>query len=140
MIFEFEYLLDNQVVNCVVDAPVYLRDTQDSAAFKFLNSLKDKLKLSKKQYLAFLKLFIDIRFTNHTTSSWLSYGTANAFDQQFFMAITTEELKPRVRYTWRLSDKGVEFYNFLDSILLVDDDCEADAKQFLLDYLDFKQL
>ena len=49
-------------------------------------------------------------------------------------------LRPKVRYMFRLSEKGVELYNTLDALLQVESGKEDAALMFIKGYIEYKNL
>ena len=141
MTFTFEYTNDKgEEIQFTTNDTVHLKDSLDAEAFLFLNRLRTKLKFSKKVFLMVLKIFSDIKFSKHTTSSWCTEGTINQYTAPFFSAASNAELRPRVKYLFRLSEKGVELYNLFDALLLVEEGNEVNAQEFIKGYIEFKQL
>jgi hypothetical protein len=141
MTFTFEYTNDKgEEIQFTTNDTVNLKDSFDAEAFLFLNRLRTELKFSKKVFLMALKIFSDIKFSNHTTSSWCTEGTINQYTAPFFSAVSNAELRPRVKYLFRLSEKGVELYNLFDALLLVEEYGEVNAQEFIKGYIEFKQL
>lgn len=133
----FEYLNDKgKLVRIEEYEPIILLNNGET--FLYLNKLKDIFKFNKKTYLMFLEMFYDIRFTNHTTSSWVIYGTINQLNSPFFVPIGHGTFKPKIKYLFKLSDKGVELYNNLEALLQVED--VEQAKEMIKGYILFKIL
>ena len=141
MTYSFEYTNDKgEVIQFTTNDTVHLKDSLDAEAFLFLNKLKDNLKFNKKLFLLVLKIFSEIKFSKHTTSSWCTEGTINQYTAPFFSAVSNAELRPRVKYLFRLSEKGVELYNLLDAILIIEENSEVNAQEFINGYITFKEL
>jgi len=138
MTFEFEYLSDKgEIISITTEEPNHLKD--DGESFVYLNRLRVLFKFNKKTFLMVLNMFCDIRFTRHTTSSWTTEGTITQFASPFLEAATNAQLRPRIKYIWRLSDKGIELYNTLEAILLVEDNSEESVLDFIKGYITFKE-
>jgi len=141
MTYSFEYKNDKgEVIEFTTDTTIEVKDSLDAEAFLFLNRLKTELKFSKKSFLMILRIFSEIKFSKHSTSSWLTEGTINQYTEPFFSAVCNAELRPRVKYLFRLSEKGVELYNFLDSILCIEEGNEVNAEEFIKGYITYKEL
>lgn len=120
--------------------PTTIKDSTDAYAFMYLNRLRQDLKLSQKEFLWTLEMFSSIRFSKHTTSSWITEGTMNQLSGVFMIPITNETPKDRVKYHFRLSDKGVELYNNLEALLQVEEGNEEASKAFIEGYIIWKRL
>lgn len=141
MTYSFEYTNDKgEVIEFATNDPVHLKDSFGAEAFLYLNKLRTELKFSKKVFLMLLKIFSEIKFSNHSTSSWCTEGTINQYTAPFFSAASNAELRPRVKYLFRLSEKGVELYNLLDAILVIEENSEVNAQEFINGYITFKEL
>jgi hypothetical protein len=140
MTYSFEYINDKgELINFSTNDTVHLKDSFGAEAFLYLNKLRTELKFSKKVFLMVLKIFSEIKFSKHTTSSWCTEGTINQYTAPFFSVASNAELRPRVKYLFRLSEKGVELYNLLDAILLIEENTEVNAEQFIKEYITFKE-
>jgi hypothetical protein len=141
MTFTFEYLNDKgELIEFTTNETVHLKDSFGADAFFYLNRLRTELKFSKKVFLMLLKIFSEIKFSKHSTSSWCTEGTINQYTAPFFSAVSNVELRPRVKYLFRLSEKGVELYNLLEALLIVEEDSEVNAQEFINGYITFKEL
>ena len=136
----FEYTNNKgQVISIEAYKPVLIEDSMDAKAFCYLNMLRSDFGFNKHNFLWMLSMFARIRFSKHTTSSYMDEGTMKQLSGPFMEPITDETPKERVRYMFRLSEKGVELYNTLEALLLVEEGKEDAALEFIKGYITFKE-
>ena len=141
MDINFSYTNNKGKLVCIEKyEPIAIEETFDSKAFLGLNKLRADFGFKKNEFLMILAMYARIRFTSHTTSSYLDEGTINQLGEPFFEPITTDTPRPRVRYMFRLSEKGVELYNTLDALLQVESGKEDAALMFIEGYIEYKKL
>ena len=135
MEINFSYINNKGKLVCIEKyEPFTLIDNADT--FTRLEKLRTDFGFKKKEFSTILCMYACIRFTAHTTSSYMDEGTIKQLSSSFMEPIKKDDtplwaLRPKVRYMFRLSEKGVELYNTLDALLQVEDGKEDAAFKFI---------
>ena len=116
MRIQFEYTSEKGLMPIDTNLEQFTNPESDGA-IEWFHNLKKVFGFNKKTFILLLETYYAIRFTNHTTSSYTLFGTTNQFPLSFFEAATNDVVKPRVKYLFRLNEKGVELMNEFDSLI-----------------------
>ena len=66
-------------------------------------------------------LFYEIKYLGIEVDKWFMEGTAKKMDYWFLEPVTTEPLLPRIKYKFKLTAKGIELFNLIDSLFVITD-------------------
>lgn len=135
MRIEFEYKSEKGLISIDVSLEKFT-NTETEGAIEWFHNLKKVFGLNKKTFILLLEAYYAIRFTNHTTSSYTLFGTTNQFPLSFFEVATNEVVKSRVKYLFRLNEKGVELMNEFDSLIPFVEQDENLLASFFIGYIE----
>lgn len=138
MHIDFDWLNDKGIKCSILQdiEPKFITESQDG----WLQTVQAQrlFGFDKKSWMMVIRMFYEIKFTRHSTSSWTTEGTINQCSFWFLTPVTNSTLKPKVKYLFRLSDKGVELYNILEGFFLVEEGFEMAVEEFFKSLYDFQ--
>lgn len=137
MRIQYEYTSEKGLVSIDTNLEQFTNPETDGAV-EWFHNIKKVFGFNKKTFILLLETYYAIRFTSHTTSSYTLFGTTNVFPLSFFEAATNDIVKPRVKYLFRLNQKGIELINEFDS--LIPEQNENLLASFFIGYLELLKI
>lgn len=82
------------------------------------------------------RLFCETFLNNISAKDWTIEGTVKQMDYFFLEAVTKEELKARIKYKFKLNEKGLELFEILKSYWLITEENKQEVTPYIQARLD----